>query len=53
MIAFARIQASGQVSGAEVNIRIAHLWTFRDRIPVRGEVYAERAEALKAVGLPE
>jgi ketosteroid isomerase-like protein len=51
VVAFVRVVASGQASGAAVDIRIAHLWTFLDGRLVRGQAYAERDKALEAVGL--
>ena len=53
VVAFVRVQAQGQASGAGAEILVANVWTFRNGIPVRGEAYAERAEALKVVGLSE
>ena len=53
VVAFVRVKAQGQASGAGVEILAANIWTFRNGTPVRGEVYAERAEALEAAGLSE
>ena len=53
VVAFVRVQGQGHASGAGVEILAANVWTFRNGIPVRGETYAERAEALKAAGLSE
>ena len=53
VVAFVRVQAQGQASGAGVEILAANVWTFRNGIPVRGETYAERAAALEAAGLSE
>jgi ketosteroid isomerase-like protein len=40
-------------SDAEVKLAGASLWTVRDGTLVRMESYADRDEALKAVGLEE
>ena len=52
-IAFIRVRGRGRGSGVELDVRIAHVWTFRDGKPVRCEVYAERDKALEAAGLSE
>jgi ketosteroid isomerase-like protein len=46
-----RARARGRGSGVEIDDRIAWVWTFRDDKAVRLDVYEEREEALKAVGL--
>ena len=44
----------GKDSGAEVQAaRTAHVWTIRDGKAVRLDLYLDREEALKAVGLRE
>jgi ketosteroid isomerase-like protein len=43
----------GKGSGAPFEIDVAHLWTVRDGVVVRGHGYANRAEALEVVGLSE
>jgi ketosteroid isomerase-like protein len=53
VLAFLRIAGRGQASGAAFEIRIAHLWTVRDGLVVRGEGYGNRGEALAAAGLEE
>ncbi len=53
VIAFVRADMSGAESGAELSVSIAHIWTFRDGTPVRGEAYADRDKALAALGLSE
>jgi hypothetical protein len=40
-------------AGADVDIRIAHPWTLRDGLVVRGEGYGDRREALEAAGVDE
>lgn len=41
----------GKESGAQIEGRGAHLWTFRDGLVVRYEVYRDRAEARAALGV--
>jgi len=53
VLAFVRITGVGRASGAEFDIRIAHLWTLRDGLIVRGEGYGDRDRALEAAGLGE
>jgi ketosteroid isomerase-like protein len=53
VIAFVRVQNRGRASGVELDVRIAHVWTFRDGKPVRCQVYAERDKALEAAGLSD
>lgn len=51
VLAFVHLRGRGNVSGAEFDIRIAQVWTVRNGRLVRGQVYANRDEALEAVGL--
>ena len=53
VLVFVRVSATGQGSGAPVEIRAAHEFTIRDRLVVRFKVYRDRAEALEAAGLSE
>jgi ketosteroid isomerase-like protein len=53
VLAFVRVSGRGHPSGATVDIRIAHLWTPRDGLVVRGEGYGDRREALEAAGVKE
>jgi ketosteroid isomerase-like protein len=53
VVAFLRVAGRGQASGVEVEIRIAHLWSVRDGLVVRGEGYGDRRAALEAAGLSE
>jgi ketosteroid isomerase-like protein len=53
VLVFVRHTGSGTTSGAGFDIRIAHLWTLRDGVVVRGEGYADRDEALEAAGISE
>lgn len=45
-------EASGVSSGAPVAMRYYQLWTFRGPSVIRIESIGERAEALRAAGLP-
>ncbi len=53
VLAFLHVTGSGQASGAGFDIRIAHLWTVRDGVLVRGEGYGDRQAALAAAGVSE
>jgi uncharacterized protein len=53
VLVFVHHTGSGAASGAGFDIRIGHLWTLRDGLVVRGEGYANRDEALEAIGLSE
>jgi ketosteroid isomerase-like protein len=45
--------AEGEGSGIPVENRSAHEFTIRDGVLVRWKVYADRTEALEALGLAE
>ena len=52
VLAFIRFGGRGKVSGIEVAVHVANLWTFRDGVPVALEYLGEdRAAALEAAGL--
>jgi ketosteroid isomerase-like protein len=51
VVVFIRVRGRGRGSGVEMENRIAWVWTFRGDEAVRLEVYEERDEALRAVGL--
>jgi ketosteroid isomerase-like protein len=53
VLVFVRVTATGQASGAPVEVRNAHEFTIRDGLIVRFKVHRDRAEALEAVGLRE
>jgi ketosteroid isomerase-like protein len=53
VLVFVRVSATGHTSGAQVEIRAAHEITIRDKRLVRFKVYANRHDALEAVGLSE
>ena len=53
VLVFARVSATGQMSGAQVEIRVAHEFTIRDQLVVRFKVHVNRDEALEAAGLSE
>ncbi|MET0127097.1 MAG: nuclear transport factor 2 family protein [Solirubrobacterales bacterium] len=51
VLVFLRLTGTGRASGAAFEIRIAHLWTLRGGVVVRGEGYGDRGEALEVAGL--
>jgi uncharacterized protein len=51
VLVFVRVTGRGQAGGAPFEIRIAHLWTVRDGLLMRGEGYGDRSEALKVAGV--
>jgi ketosteroid isomerase-like protein len=53
VLVFVRVVGRGLRSGADIDIRIAHLLTLRDGLIVRGEGYGNRDEALDAAGVVE
>jgi ketosteroid isomerase-like protein len=46
-------QAQGRSSGVITGARVANLWSFRDGLIHRAELFQSRDEALEAVGLSE
>jgi ketosteroid isomerase-like protein len=48
-----RLWGVAKGSGIETERAVFHVWRFQDGKPQRCEVYANRAEALEAVGLAE
>jgi ketosteroid isomerase-like protein len=53
VLVFVRVTATGVESGAPVDVRAAHEFTFRDGLIVRLKAYRDRSQALEAVGLRE
>jgi uncharacterized protein len=53
VIAMVRSYGRGRHSGVPVDMLEAHLWTVRDGLLLRLQVFATRAEALEAAGLSE
>ena len=53
LVVFLRLSGQGRESGAEVDARMAHMWTIREGRAIRLRQYLDRAEALEAVGLSE
>jgi uncharacterized protein len=53
VLVFVQVRATGQESGAPVEIRAAHEFTIRNGLLVRFKVYGDREQALEAVGLSE
>jgi ketosteroid isomerase-like protein len=53
VVAIVRQRATGKHGGPEVDMRVAQVWTFRDGLVERMEMYADRDDALEAAGLAE
>jgi ketosteroid isomerase-like protein len=53
VVTFVRQHAKTRQGGPEVEMRFAQVWTFRDGLIARMEMYSDRAEALEAAGLRE
>jgi ketosteroid isomerase-like protein len=53
VVTVVRQRAKAKQGGPEVEMRFAQVWTFRDGLLARMEMYADRAEALEAAGLSE
>jgi ketosteroid isomerase-like protein len=53
VVTIVRHQGKGKHGGPEVEMRFAQVWTFRDGLGARMELYADRNEALEAAGLRE
>ncbi len=50
ILALVRWQGHGKGSGVEMEAEGAHLWTFRDGLVVRFDVYRDRDDARAALG---
>jgi len=48
-----RQRATAKHGGPEVEMLLPQVWTFRDGLIARMEMYVDRAEALRAAGLSE
>ena len=53
LVVFVNFHGVGMGSGVELTVPFVHLMTYRNRKLLRFMAYADRAEALKAVGLSE
>jgi ketosteroid isomerase-like protein len=53
VVTLVRQHAKARRGGPEVEMRFAQVWTFRDGLVARMEMYFDRAEALDAAGLRE
>jgi ketosteroid isomerase-like protein len=51
VVAFVTERGHGRGSGAEVTMRRANVWTFRDGLVVRFQSFGDREAALAAAGL--
>jgi ketosteroid isomerase-like protein len=53
VVAITRQRGKAKSSGLPVDMHFAQVWTLRDGIALRMEMYADPSEALKAAGLSE
>jgi ketosteroid isomerase-like protein len=53
VVALIHVVAEGGKSGVRLERDTAHVWTLADGKAIRCEVYLDRSEALKALGLKE
>ena len=53
VVAYLRYQGRGSESGADVDARMAHVWTVRDGKAITLRQFLDRAQALEAVGARE
>jgi uncharacterized protein len=53
VVVFVRLRSKPKGSTRFSESYIAHLWTFRDGKAARCEAFAEREQALEAIGLPK
>ena len=51
VVVFVRVSGTGKQSRAAVTVPTAHVFTLRDGLVARAEIFLDRPEALKAVGL--
>jgi ketosteroid isomerase-like protein len=51
VVAIVRQHGTAKHGGPEVEMRVAQVWTIRDGLLARMEMYADRDEALEAAGL--
>jgi ketosteroid isomerase-like protein len=51
LVAMVVVRGQGALSGAAVEVSVAHVLTFRDGKLLRMEYFGDREEALRAVGL--
>jgi ketosteroid isomerase-like protein len=51
VLVFSRVLGRGKESGADVDARVASLYTFRNGQAVRVEYFGDRDEALQAAGI--
>jgi ketosteroid isomerase-like protein len=53
VVALVRQQGRSKAAGMPVDMSLAQVWTFRDGKQVRMDMYSDRREALRSVGLGE
>jgi uncharacterized protein len=51
IFAVVRVRGRGRSSGASIDQRLYHVWTFRDGRVARLEIHSDRAKALEAAGI--
>jgi ketosteroid isomerase-like protein len=51
VLVFSRVRGRGKESGADVDARVASLYTFRDDKAIRVEYFGDREDALQAAGV--
>jgi uncharacterized protein len=51
LVVYLIYRGRGRESGAEVEARMAHIWTIREGKSIRLRQYLDRSDALEAVGL--
>lgn len=51
VVAIVRVLATARLSGASVEMRVAHVWTLADGVAVRTTLYSDPEKALEASGL--
>jgi uncharacterized protein len=53
VVALVTAHLRGQASGVELEVPLGNVWTIRDRVLVRFELFLDPEEALEAAGLSE
>jgi ketosteroid isomerase-like protein len=51
VVAHSRFKGVGSASGMEVEMELGQLWTLRDSVPIRQEMFRTPADAFAAAGL--
>ncbi len=53
VVALGRLHARGRASGADLDVPIGFVWTFRDGKAVHAKTFSDQDKALRAAGLDE